>query len=137
MAEKLQIRVMRSQLGRVRGVGAAKAGVHHWYAERVTSIALVPLTLWFIYAVLAHVGATQPVVAAWIGRPWNTVLLLALIVTTFHHMQLGLQVVYEDYIDAKWAMNIAILATKGLCFLLGLAASVAVLRLAFAVPISG
>ncbi len=137
MAEKIHIEVMRSQLGRALGTGAAKSGVHHWYAERVTSIALVPLTLWFIYGVLAHVGAAQPVVAAWIGRPWNTVLLLALIIATFHHMQLGLQVVYEDYIDAKWAMNVAILATKGLCFLLGLAAAIAVLRLAFAVPISG
>ncbi|MDQ2829897.1 MAG: succinate dehydrogenase, hydrophobic membrane anchor protein, partial [Chloroflexota bacterium] len=67
---------------------------------------------------------------------WNTVLLLALIIATFHHMQLGLQVVYEDYIDAKWFMNVLILATKAVSFLLGLAAVVAVLRLAFTTPIS-
>ena len=133
----MQIEVMRSQLGRVRGTGAAKAGVHHWYAERLTSLALVPLTVWFVIEVLGHLGVAQPVVAAWIARPWNTVLLLALIFATFHHMQLGLQVVYEDYIDAKWAMNIAIIVTKGACFLLGLAASVAVLRLAFAAPMGG
>ncbi len=136
MAEKLRVEVMRSQLGRVRGTGSAHAGVHHWYAERVTAIALVPLTLWFIYAVLHLVGAPQPVVATWVARPWNTVLLLALIAATFHHMQLGLQVVYEDYIDAKWFMNVLILATKAASVLLGLAAAVAVLRLAFTAPIS-
>ena len=137
MAEKIRIEVMRSQLGRVRGTGSARSGVHHWYAERVTAIALIPLTLWFIYAVLHLVGAPQPTVASWVARPWNTVLLLALIAATFHHMQLGLQVVYEDYIDAKWFMNVLILATKAVSYLLGLAAAVAVLRLAFTTPISG
>lgn len=137
MAEKIRIEVMRSQLGRVRGTGSARSGVHHWYAERVTAIALIPLTLWFIYAVLHLVGAPQPAVAGWVARPWNTVLLLALIAATFHHMQLGLQVVYEDYIDAKWFMNVLILATKAASYLLGLAAMVAVLRLAFTTPISG
>ena len=136
MAEKIRVEVMRSQLGRVRGTGSARSGVHHWYAERVTAIALVPLTLWFIYAVLHLVGAPQPYVAAWVAHPWNTVLLLALIAATFHHMQLGLQVVYEDYIDAKWFMNVFILATKAAAVLLGLAAAVAVLRLAFTAPIS-
>lgn len=129
MREKMQIDVMRSQLGRARGTGAG-GGVHHWYAERVTSIALVPLTLWFIYAMLTLAGAPQEAVAAWAGHPVNTVLLLALIVMTFHHMHLGLQVIYEDYVNAKWFMNILILATKGVSLLLGLMASVAVLKLA-------
>ena len=130
MKEDIRIDVRRSLLGRVRGTGAAHAGVHHWYAEQVTSIALVPLTLWFIYSVLRLAGAPREAVAAWAGYPVNTVLLLALIAVTFHHMQLGLQVVYEDYINAKWLMNILILATKGAALLLGLMASVAVLRLA-------
>lgn len=130
MKEDIRIEVRRSLLGRVRGTGAAHSGVHHWYAEQVTSIALVPLTLWFIYSVLRLAGAPREAVAAWAGYPVNTVLLLALIAITFHHMQLGLQVVYEDYVNAKWLMNILILATKGAALLLGLMASVAVLRLA-------
>ena len=129
MREKIEIDVMRSQLGRVRGTGAG-GGVHHWYAERVTSIALVPLTLWFIFAMLQLVGAAHEQVAAWAGNPVNTELLLALVVMTYHHMHLGLQVIYEDYVNAKWFMNILILATKGVSLLLGLLASVAVLRLA-------
>lgn len=132
MREKMAIDVMRSQLGRARGTGAAHSGVHHWYAERITSIALVPLTLWFIFAVLRLVGAPQEAVVDWAGRPVNAALLLALIAITFHHMQLGLQVVYEDYINTKWLMNIAILGTKAAALLLGLLASVAVLKMALA-----
>lgn len=130
MKEDIRIDVRRSLLGRVRGTGAAHAGVHHWYAEQVTAMALVPLTLWFIYSVMRLAGAPREAVIAWAGHPVNTVLLLALIAITFHHMQLGLQVVYEDYVNAKWLMNILILATKAAAVLLGLMASVAVLRLA-------
>ena len=63
--------------------------------------------------VLRLVGAPQEVVVEWAGHPVNATLLLALIAITFHHMHLGLQVVYEDYINAKWLMNIAILAHQG------------------------
>ena len=132
MREKMAIEVMRSQLGRARGTGAAHSGVHHWYAERITSMALVPLTLWFVFSVLRLVGAPQEAVVGWAGHPVNATLLLALIAITFHHMQLGLQVVYEDYINAKWLMNIAILGTKAAALLLGLLASVAVLKMALA-----
>jgi len=132
MREKMAIEVMRSQLGRARGTGAAHSGIHHWYAERITSIALVPLTLWFIFAVLRLVGASQASVVAWAGHPINATLLLALIAITFHHMHLGLQVVYEDYIKAKPLQTIAILGTKAVSLLLGLLASVAVLKMALA-----
>jgi succinate dehydrogenase / fumarate reductase membrane anchor subunit len=132
MNEKIDIQVMRTQLGRARGTGSAHSGVHHWYAERITAIALVPLTLWFIFSMVRLVGAPQESVVAWAGHPVNTVLLLALIGMTFHHMQLGIQVVLEDYVDAKWLMNVLILATKAGAALLGLMAAVAVLKLALA-----
>ncbi len=130
MQENLSIQVRRSQLGRVRGTGSAKAGVHHWYLERVTAIALIPLTLWFVFSMVRLVGASQEAVVVWAGRPWNSVLLLALIGMTFQHMALGIQVVLEDYVNAKWAMNIGILATKAVCGLLGLLAALSVLKLA-------
>src|SRR4051794_14390290 len=88
MTDKVAIQVMRSQLGRVRGTGSAHSGVHHWYAERITAIALVPLTLWFIFSMIRLAGAPRDVVAGWAGHPVNTVLLLALIAMTFHHLQL-------------------------------------------------
>jgi succinate dehydrogenase / fumarate reductase membrane anchor subunit len=125
-----KIAVMRSQLGRARGAGAAHAGSHHWKAERITALALIPLSLWFIIAALSHLGADQPAIAAWAGRPLNAALLLALIAMNFHHMHLGLQVVWEDYIHNIGRREAAILVTRGACLLLGLLAAVSVLKLA-------
>lgn len=122
--------IMRSPLGRVRGLGSAKSGVHHWKAERLSALALAPLTVWFVIAVLAHLGADQPAIAAWAGKPLNAALLLALVGLTFQHMALGLQVVWEDYIHHIRRREAAILATKGISLLLGLVAALAVLKLA-------
>jgi succinate dehydrogenase / fumarate reductase membrane anchor subunit len=124
--------VMRSQLGRARGLGSAKSGLNHWKAERISAIALVPLTVWFVIAVIGQLGAPLPVVAAWAGSPVNAALLLALIVMTFQHTALGLQVVYEDYIHTNALREAVVLLTNGACLLLGLMASVAVLKLAVA-----
>lgn len=132
MQENMKIDVRRSLLGRARGVGAGGSGVEHWRIARITSIALVPLTLWFIFAMLQMVGQPQAAVAAWASNPVNTVLLLTLIVFTFHHMHLGLQVVAEDYVSNKWQMTLMILGFKAISLLLGLMASVAVLKLALA-----
>ena len=119
----------RTPLSRARGLGAAKHGVGAWISERVAAIALVPLTLWFIFSMVRLVGAPQEAVVIWAGHPVNTVLLLALIAATFHHMQLGIQVVLEDYVDSKALMNVLILANKAVAALLGLAAAIAGLKL--------
>ena len=132
--DNLQVQVMRSQLGRVRGLGAAKSGVEHWWVERVTSIALLPLTIWFVVAVLMHLGAPQAVVAHWAGRTVNTVLLLALVMLTFYHMQLGLQVVIDDYVNDAKSHLATSLANKGAALILALFAIVAILRMAFEAP---
>ena len=136
MATKLQtaekIEVRRSQLGRVRGLGASGSGAEHWWRERISAIALVPLSLWFVASILSMLGAEQVAVAAWVGHPVNAVLLLALVVMTFHHTALGLQVVYEDYIDSVSLRTAVTLATNGACLVLGLMAVLAVLKLALA-----
>ncbi len=137
MADKTKadrIVVMRSQLGRARGLGAAHAGAEHWWVERVTAVALVPLTLWFVISVLGLLGAGQPAVAAWAGRPLNAALLLGLAGMTFHHTQLGMQVVYEDYIDDIALRHAITLATKGLCMILALMAAVAIVKLSIPLP---
>ena len=123
------IQIRRSELGRARGLGSAKSGVEHWWAERLTAIALVPLTVWFVISVLRLLGHDQPAVAHFIGRPWNATLLILLVVMTFHHMHLGLQVIYEDYIHQRGTL-VASLATKAACLVLGLLAVLAVLKLA-------
>jgi succinate dehydrogenase / fumarate reductase, membrane anchor subunit len=128
--DKLSITTRRSELGRVKGLGAAKSGVHHWWMERVTSVALIPLTLWFVFSVLSMAGHPQPAIAHWISHPLVAVLLIALIVTSFHHTQLGLQVVIDDYVHQEGQRMIAVLAMKAVVVLLGLAALLAVLKLA-------
>ncbi len=121
---------LRTPLGRVRGAGSAKSGVQHWWGQRVTSIALLPLTIWFIASLATSAGMPHQVALAWIGHPLNAVLLLALIGLTFHHIAAGLQVVIEDYANSE-AMKIgSILAVKFVCTLLALAAALAVIRIA-------
>jgi succinate dehydrogenase / fumarate reductase, membrane anchor subunit len=130
-SKDIHVGILRSQLGRARGLGSAKSGTAVWWAERVTSIALVLLTLWFVLAVFHLEGGTRAHVAHWAAHPVNATLLLALVVATFHHMQLGLQVVIEDYVHGEPAHIILILANKAAAALLGIAAGVAVLKLAF------
>ena len=129
MKEAIKVKVRQSQLGRAKGLGAG-GGLHHWLAERLTSIALVPLTLWFIYAMLHLAGRPQEDVASWASNPINAALLLALVGMTFHHMALGLQVVLEDYVHDKRMRSLSILGVKAVSGLLGLIAGVAVLKLA-------
>ena len=128
--EKLSVTMRQTQLGRVRGLGAAKAGAHHWWAQRVTAVALIPLTLWFVVSVLSLAGHPQPDVAHWISHPLVAVLLIALILASFHHAQLGLQAVMEDYIHDEGQRLIWILVMKAVVYLLGLAALLSVLKLA-------
>jgi len=129
MADPIKIDIRRSQLGRARGLGAG-GGLHHWQAERWTSIALVPLTLWFIYAMVYLLGLPQEDVAAWASHPVNAVLLLLLVVMTFHHMHLGLQVVLEDYVHDIRMRAWSIMGVKAVSLVLGLLSSIAVLKLA-------
>ena len=124
------VRSLRSPLGRVRGLGSAKSGVHHWWLQRVSSAALLPLTLWFVFSAAGLAGATYAETVAWIGHPLNAVLLLALIGIAFQHTASGIQVIFEDYANQEWTRLAGILAVKALCVLLGLASALAVLRIA-------
>jgi len=127
--KSVHVEIMRSQLGRVRGLGSAKSGVAHWWAQRLTAIALVPLSLWFIVSVLHLLGASHDAVINWLSGPWTIVLMIALVVATFHHLQLGLQVVIEDYIHHDAARLAALLAVKAAAILFGMACVVSVLKL--------
>jgi succinate dehydrogenase / fumarate reductase membrane anchor subunit len=120
---------MRSELGQVRGLGPARSGVAHWWAQRLTALALLPLTLWFILAIISLSGAPHEVVLDWTGRPLTVVLLICLVLATFYHMQLGLQVVIEDYIHNDAVRLASLIAVKGAAILLGMACVVSVLKL--------
>ena len=122
---------LRSPLGRVLGMGAAKEGVGHWWVQRVSSVALTVLTLWFLFALIALGDFSYPAVVTWIGGPLNAVLLTLLIVTTVYHTQLGLQVVVEDYVPSAGPKILTMLAINFLLVLLGALGVFSVLRVAF------
>ncbi len=129
MSATPQIDMLRSPLARARGLGSARTGSHHWWAQRLTALALVPLTLWFIFSVIRLAGASHQVVIDWLSSPFTLGLMLALIVATFHHLQLGLQVVIEDYVHDERLKIGAVLAVKALCVLLALVCIVSVLKI--------
>ena len=122
---------LRTDLGKVRGLGSAKEGVGHWWAQRLTAIALIPLLLWFVASVVTLVGAELIIVREWISSPVNSVLLLTLIVAVFHHAQLGLQVVIEDYVHTGWLRLASVIAVKFAAFGLSATSLFAVLKIAF------
>ena len=129
MSQSPHIDMLRSPLGRARGLGSARAGSHHWWAQRLTAIALVPLTLWFIFSVIHLAGATHQAVIEWLASPLTMGLMLALIVATFHHLQLGVQVVIEDYVHDERTKLTGVLVVKALCILLALVCIVSVLKI--------
>ena len=121
---------MRSPLGRAIGLGSAKEGVTHWWRQRVSALALVPLTLWFVIAVIALVGADHAAFVAWVRSPMPAVLLILLLVATFYHTALGLQVVIEDYIHGEVMRLAALLVMRLLCILFAVRGILAVLKMA-------
>lgn len=121
---------IRTPLARARGLGSAKSGTAHWWAQRVTAIALIPLIIWFVISIIVMTGSSHESVIAWIGNPLTAVLMILLIVAVFHHMQLGLQVVIEDYVHTRWMEIALILIVKGAALLLGAIGILSVLKIA-------
>jgi succinate dehydrogenase / fumarate reductase membrane anchor subunit len=122
---------LRTPLARARGLGSAREGVHHWWAQRLTAIALIPLVVWFAISLVMMSGADYGSVRAWIGSPVVMVLLILTIAIGLHHGQLGLQVVIEDYVHGDGSKLALIVAVRFVAVLFGLAAIVAVLRIGF------
>jgi succinate dehydrogenase / fumarate reductase membrane anchor subunit len=121
---------MRSPLGRAIGLGSAKRGVEHWWAQRITAIALVPLSLWFVTAIIGLAGADLETMQNWAGRPLPAVLLVLMIIATFYHVSLGLQVVIEDYVHVELAKLGLVIIERLICFAFAVAGIFAVLSLA-------
>ena len=124
---------MRSALGRAIGLGSAKEGVDHWLAQRITGLALVPLVVWFVISVveLAGAAADLPVFAAWVGYPLPAVLLILLLVASFYHGALGLQVVIEDWVAVEGLRLGLIITVKLAAILLAVLGIFAVVKISF------
>lgn len=122
--------LIRSPLGRTPGLGSAKHGVEQWWLERVTAIALVPLTVWFLASIVAHVSSDYATVIAWLRTPLATTVMVLLLAALFWHTALGLQVVIEDYVHSGLKFPVLIAMRFG-CSSLAVAGILAVLSICF------
>jgi succinate dehydrogenase / fumarate reductase membrane anchor subunit len=109
---------LSTAIARVRGLGAAREGLHHWKAQRITAVANVVLVLWFVFSAMALAGADYAEVRAWLASPVAASLMILLVISTFYHARLGLQVVIEDYVHhgaiKVAAISVLTLITAGL-----------------------
>ena len=124
---------LRTPLGRVLGLGAARDGVSHWWTQRISAVALVPLTLWFLVSLL-RVGALNFATARdWLAEPWHAVGALLLVSVMCIHSRLGVQVIVEDYVHRPGAKLATLMLSDFAHFLLGVAGIYAILRVTFGV----
>lgn len=99
---------LRSPLSKAVGLGSAKHGFSHWWWQRLSALALIPLCLWFVYSVVSLLGSSQAEAAAWLSQPLSATLMILFVVAMLFHAQTGLQVVIEDYVHSKW-LNLTLL----------------------------
>lgn len=131
---------LRSPLAEARGHGSAKDGTHHWWIQRLSGVALIPLTIWFVFSVACMIGSDSAVTSAvdtygylkysaWAADPINATGLILLVIASFHHAQLGVQVIIEDYIHGMLKTPLLVVL-KLAAFAFGTASILAVLKIA-------
>ncbi len=121
---------LRTPLSKAKGLGSANDGVEHFWVQRLTALALIPITLWFCFSVASLPNADYAAVAAWLSSPFNAAMMIITVIISFHHAQLGLQVIIEDYVSCHAKRTAAIIAVKFGCFLFGVIGVVSVLKVA-------
>ena len=122
---------METPIGRVRGLGSAKSGAHHWWLERLTSVSTLLLFVWFVVSLLRMPSLDHGAVTEWLAEPLVAVPMLLLIVSTFWHLKLGLQVVIEDYVHEEGMKFFSITLLNFFAIALGALAFFSVLKIAF------
>ena len=123
---------MRTQtpLARVEGLGAAHSGTGHFWRQRVSAVALIPLSTWFVYAALAHVGADREAALALLHQPVNAIAMALFVIAVLHHSVLGLQVVVEDYVHTEGWKIAVLLFNQLLAWIIGAVCLFALLKIA-------
>ncbi len=119
---------LRTPLGRVLGLGTAMEGTEHWWAQRVSAVALLLLGAWFVIAIVMLDGLDHAAAVAFVGAPWNGVLLTLLSVTLAYHSYLGVQVVVEDYVHAPGIKVVSLMFSRFAHIFVAVAAVYAVVR---------
>src|SRR5665213_534209 len=131
MQNSMEEKNARSAFDRPEGLGSARAGEGHWWIQRVTAVALVPLILWLAASLFVHARSDYGAFILWLRTPWTTVMMVLLLIALFSHMALGLQVVVEDYVHTERIKIPAVVMIHLGCFALAVAGIIATLRIAF------
>jgi succinate dehydrogenase / fumarate reductase membrane anchor subunit len=120
----------RSAIGRVEGLGAAHSGTAHFYRQRVTALALIPLAIWFAVSAFGLIGADRDMALAFFKSPVNSILMALFVIAALVHMVLGLQMIIEDYVHGEGAKLVLLVLNKFCAWLVGAACVFALLRIA-------
>ncbi len=124
------VRDYRTPRARVEGLGSARSGTLHFLQQRISAVALVPLSIWFVVAAVRLVGANLAEVLVFLGEPVNAILMLLFVGATFYHMALGMQVIVEDYVHQDGVKLALLILIRFAMWGIGAAAAFAVLRIA-------
>ncbi len=122
---------MRTPMGEVRGLGATRAGTGHFWWQRLTAVANVPLTLFIVFSIVFHIGTDYDAMADYLGSPLVTIGLLLFILSVVFHMGLGMNTIIEDYVQHEGLKILAKMASTFYCIVIGFASLFAVLKLSF------
>ena len=120
---------MRTPLNKVRGLGSAKEGADHFWKQRITGLANIPLTLFLVVTIIALAGKDHGSVTDWLGSPLVAIAMMALILSGAIHMRLGMQVIIEDYVHGEGAKIVFLMANTFFSILVGLASMFAIIKL--------
>jgi succinate dehydrogenase / fumarate reductase membrane anchor subunit len=131
MSNKWEDTAFKNPMSRVRGLGSAHSGVHHWIHQKVTALANIPLVLWAVWSAmtLAAAGSGYDVVRGFFAQPVNGILMLLFLLSVFYHAALGLQVVIEDYVHCERTKMLSLISMKMAVFVLTVASVFSVLKL--------
>jgi succinate dehydrogenase / fumarate reductase, membrane anchor subunit len=121
---------LETPLHKVQGLGASHSGTGHFWRERLTSVALIPLSLWFAYAMLGLAGTNEVAVVSFLAHPWNAILMAAFAVISFYHLSLGLQVVIDDYVHTTGIKLFLLILVRFVAIAAGISCVFALIRIA-------
>jgi len=121
---------LRTPLAKIEGLGSAKSGTQHFWHQRMTAVALVPLSIWFVASALAYVGAEQGAVAAYFAQPVNAVPMFLFILASTYHMSLGVQIIIEDYFHNEGQKIALLMLNRFAAWAIGAASAFALVKMA-------